>query len=293
MLSARAGDLEAACVYVESGRARLLAEAQEATRADLARLADSEFAEDYQNYVDASQKVQDLRAELQQALQPATGDGVRSHAIVRRELESAQTGLQAAIAAIQTIDGYEDFFAVPTFAAICQAVTPDIPLVYLIATPDGGLAMIVNEQGNVKDVWLDHLTDERLREEIVGPDGDSALGGYLGAYDRWRRDAGNGAKTRTWFDAIERTTGWLWEAAMAQLVRELQGLGFEQAVLIPGGWLGLLPLHAAWTPDENTPTGKRYALDDILFSYAPSARALRRARETAGKGSCGRHPGGG
>ena len=24
--------------------------------------------------------------------------------------------------------------------------------------------------------------------------------------------------------------------------------------------LGLLPLHAAWTEDKNTPTGKRYAL---------------------------------
>jgi CHAT domain-containing protein len=40
-----------------------------------------------------------------------------------------------------------------------------------------------------------------------------------------------------------------------------------------------LPLHAAWTPDDSTPTGKRYALDTIHFTYAPNARSLREARE--------------
>ena len=45
--------------------------------------------------------------------------------------------------------------------------------------------------------------------------------------------------------------------------------------LIPTGLLSLLPLHAAWTPDEDRPTGRRYALDELLFTYAPSATALR------------------
>ena len=48
--------------------------------------------------------------------------------------------------------------------------------------------------------------------------------------------------------------------------------------LIPTGLLALLPLHAAWTPDEGRPTGRRYALDELLFTYAPSAQALLAAR---------------
>ena len=68
-------------------------------------------------------------------------------------------------------------------------------------------------------------------------------------------------------------------------------LGLARAVLIPQGWLGLLPLHAAWTecrplegsiPSEGA-AGRRYALDRICFSYAPNANALRTAQATAAR----------
>jgi CHAT domain-containing protein len=49
-------------------------------------------------------------------------------------------------------------------------------------------------------------------------------------------------------------------------------------VLVPTGWLGLFPLHAAWTSDTTTPTGRRYALDELRLTYAPNARALQEAR---------------
>jgi CHAT domain-containing protein len=41
----------------------------------------------------------------------------------------------------------------------------------------------------------------------------------------------------------------------------------------------LKPPTAAWTTDDTMPTGKRYALDTIHFTYAPNARSLREARE--------------
>jgi CHAT domain-containing protein len=50
--------------------------------------------------------------------------------------------------------------------------------------------------------------------------------------------------------------------------------GAHAVVLVPGGLLGLLPLHAAWTPDSSRPTARRYALDMAVFSYVPSARSL-------------------
>jgi CHAT domain-containing protein len=56
----------------------------------------------------------------------------------------------------------------------------------------------------------------------------------------------------------------------------------DRAVFIPGGLLGLLPLHAAWTLDPNGVDGRRYALDSLTITYVPNARALAAARELAG-----------
>ena len=70
-------------------------------------------------------------------------------------------------------------------------------------------------------------------------------------------------------------------AVMAPVVDHLTPQGITQAVLIPTGLLGLLPLHAAWTPDATTPTGRRYALDSVTFRYAPSAMALAASQTQA------------
>jgi CHAT domain-containing protein len=56
-------------------------------------------------------------------------------------------------------------------------------------------------------------------------------------------------------------------------------------IVVPGGLLGLLPLHAAWTPDDSRPTKRRYALDTVAISYAPSARSLGVARERVTRGA--------
>ena len=55
----------------------------------------------------------------------------------------------------------------------------------------------------------------------------------------------------------------------------------RQAALIPVGSLGLLPLHAAWTADPRTVTGRRYALDSVTFRYVPSAKMLLAASKSA------------
>ena len=48
----------------------------------------------------------------------------------------------------------------------------------------------------------------------------------------------------------------------------------HQAALIPASLLGLLPLHAAFA-------GGQYALDQVCFSYLPSANALKIALNQA------------
>ncbi len=282
----RLNRLAEAVEAVENGRARLLAEALEATREDLRRLAQANHPT-YMAYQEARQRIDHLSTELKTA--PVKGDGARrSNATVRRELDQAREALQAAIAAIRSIPGHEDFFAEPTFDKIAQAAA-NAPLVYLAATPAGGLALIVQGQtSKVSAVWLDDFTEKAVRDQVSGP--GHRWGGYLGAYLRWRRSHFLGTPPRerwkakrSWFRALDRYTNWLWDAAMGPVVEALHELGREKAVLIPGGWLGLLPLHAAWTPDASRHTGKRYALDEILFTYAPSARALLRAQERAGR----------
>jgi CHAT domain-containing protein len=47
-----------------------------------------------------------------------------------------------------------------------------------------------------------------------------------------------------------------------------------QVLLIPAGTLGILPLHAAWRPDARAPTGRKYACDRVVISYAPNARSV-------------------
>ena len=60
---------------------------------------------------------------------------------------------------------------------------------------------------------------------------------------------------------------------MGPIVQQLKTLGYDRATLIPTGYLSLLPLHSAWTPDPDRPTGKRYAIDDIHFTSTPSTPA--------------------
>lgn len=63
------------------------------------------------------------------------------------------------------------------------------------------------------------------------------------------------------------------------VVRFLANRGWHRAVLVPTGYLGLLPLHAAWTEDATCSTGRCYALDEVTFTYVPSATALGAARQ--------------
>jgi CHAT domain-containing protein len=79
-----------------------------------------------------------------------------------------------------------------------------------------------------------------------------------------------------WQATLDQTTGWLWETIMGELIPVLQKHS-QSAIVIPVGQLAFLPLHAAWTEDESRPTRRRYALDEMTFTYAPSAHALWQA----------------
>ena len=258
---AKQQQLEHAVVTIERGLAQLLSDALARNLADLEQLKTS----GHQNLYDAYQQAINDWHEAQQLAEPSK--------IIGQRLRTAREQLDTTIAAIRKIDGYADFLAAPEYADI-RAAVKDTALIYIMATEAGGLALIVAD--TITPVWLPELTVDSLKD--TRDNQKPAHRGYLRAYDNWRRDTKKDINRTEWFQALEHTTLWLSEHIMAPII---QAVPTTAVTLIPVGRLGLLPLQAAWTNDDNTPTGKRYALDTLTINYAPNARAARAAQQLA------------
>jgi hypothetical protein len=255
----RLGRLTKAVEIVEQGRARLLREALERRRRDLHALAGTPYEPYYTAYIQATRHLDDLQAIPYHQRPPDWG----------KQIAQALAAQQAAIEALrQNVPGFAYFLKSLPFSEI-QRQAAEAPLVYMLATKYGGLALIVRASSEPEVVELPELT-ETLAESLIA---------YLGVYTLWRNSPRNSIARRAWFAALDETCRWLWDVAMGQVVEALAGA--SSAVIIPTGLLGFLPLHAAWREDPAAPTGRRYALDDLLITYAPSAHALAAARQVA------------
>ena len=250
---ARLDRLEKAVAHLEHGRAFILSEQLELRRADLERLPALGHQELYDRY---------LRSRARRvSVQNTDVDTI----------QQAQTNLQQIIAEIQRIDSFHDFFGRPEFSS---HVLPAIPisaahrLIYTAVTHTGGLALVVSPGGRISPVWLDTLNESAVRQHVFD---------YRDAYGL--RLTGPAA----WRTAIERTTRWLWDALVGPVIDAIQppqapGQNPPHLVFIPQGWLGFLPLHAAWSEipgDGMHQPQRQYALDHWLITYAPNARSLR------------------
>jgi CHAT domain-containing protein len=200
----------------------------------------------------------------------------------RNQATQARQALQDCLTEIRQIPGYESFLALPTFADIAATLQPGQPLIYLIPTPNGSLALTVSLPspvwGNTEEhspvpqtaaIWINDFTATDLLALLV----NDTQTGWFDAYDNQtqNRDA--------WFAILDRTLHKLWQPLLAPLLHHLSQAKSPKATLIPTGLFSLLPLHAAWTPDANG--NRRYACDFIQFTYAPNALALPAAREIA------------
>ena len=327
---AQRGDLERAVEALEAGRTRLLRETMEQNRRDLERLPALGFNRLHQRYQEARQRFRDLLAQGESPRRPA--DWPQQMKAAWEEVQAAEQAIREEVGAVYP--EFAHFMEDPTFDQVLPAAR-DAPLVYLLATPAGGLALIVHAGGDlpgrpdgVTAVRLPDLTEEALNRRLWSPtpeedrrindhlqqgrvapeDIEAARGGYLSMYRLWRigiTDRRIPRKTRealrrAWFQTLDVTTRWLWEAVMGEVVETLtptpaaggdrpvaptggRGEGVRAITLIPTGLLSLLPLHAAWREDPAAPTGHRYALDDLCITYAPGAHALRAARRVAAR----------
>jgi CHAT domain-containing protein/TPR repeat protein len=267
-----------ATAVMERGRARLLGEALQRRRQDLENLPAHGHVDLFQRY----REIEQQQERLIQLETPRPGqraaltDQARLHSI-----EVAARKFEQLIVEIREVPNYADFLAEASFAQI-QAVAANTPLVYLLATSTGGLALLVHA-GEAQPVWLDSLSGAVVSEWLYGPADDPALGGWLGAYQKWLIERTLQTQL-AWFAAIDGVTHQLWTniigplaVALHQLKRPGDCSVASPVTLIPTGLLALLPLHAAWVEDPSATTGRRYFLDEFTVNYAPSALALRHA----------------
>jgi CHAT domain-containing protein/tetratricopeptide (TPR) repeat protein len=265
---ARCNHLENAALTLERGRARLLADVLERDHMHLEALQESHPGL-YERYSAAAGRLDELaRSEF--------GSGTLLSLDLASGIQHARDELEEIAQQINAIDGHKHFLTTPMFAHIAQAAHSDLPLVYTAATSAGSLALIVKGD-RVTPVWCS-LTEPLLRERIWGATAAAQQGSYLHAYARWRSHPRDDAARAAWFSTLDDTTQWLWNTLMGDIVQALKDLNVERAILVPQGWLGLLPLHAAWTQENGT---RRYAMDEVRLSYVPNARALVAAKQTA------------
>ena len=253
---ASTGDIEAAAVALERGRAVLLSESLERDRTDLVRLAELGHAELVDRYRQTADRVDLLE---RQTLEPEPGQAAEASDALR----AARDELEAAITAVRRVEGYGQFLEPPTIDDVRRH---EVPIVYIEASLPGGLALVVREVTTA--IWLEQLTSERLREKTKS---------FLDAYGL-RQSA-----PETWLETLDATTAWLWDAVMGPVLAALGPI--PRVTLVPGGLLGVLPLHAAWCEDDARRSGRRYALDELVMAYAPNARTLSAAERLAAETS--------
>jgi CHAT domain-containing protein/tetratricopeptide (TPR) repeat protein len=231
---ARQERLREAVEVLEQGRARSIAEALARREAALEKLPEAER----RAFERARERVGRLESEAR-ALDPANRKGFLR---LSRKLAAPRQALEGLLPAPEAID-------VPSLAGRLRA-----PLVYLLLTQHGSLALILSPSSNIQALWLDDFTD-RLAEEI-----DERDGGFLENVS-----TGDMEGTKRALDAA-----WpLWrERLMLPLARRLLRLGFDRSVLIPCGRLALWPLPAT-------------VAGEIHLSLAPSARVLATALQHA------------
>ncbi len=209
-------------------------------------------------FLAAAERIAALEAEAR----AAGSAGGRDFVAVSADLRQAREELQATVARIQAhVPGF-----LPRGLALAgvAAVAGDAgqPLVYLLTTSQGGLALIVRpgveELSADQALWLPNFRTADLMDLLSDRD------------DEWHYLHGAaGSDAETLVRVLDEAWPLLGEKLMGPLSERLDGWGYGQAVLIPTGALALLPLPAL-------------ALDRVALSVAPSARALRAALERRG-----------
>ncbi|HEX3532236.1 MAG TPA: CHAT domain-containing protein [Thermoanaerobaculia bacterium] len=267
---AKTGRCDEAAEALERGQARLLGEVLARERTALERLASSGHADLLERYQDAIGRLHHFSD--QEVLSEEA----------RARLAETRAEIDHILEIVQGLAGYEGFLQPATIEEIRRA-SATMPLIYVAATPVGGLALVArgsgadSEPASVSPVWLAGLTTDALNAALWGKEirGEPGL---LSAQRAWQ-ESRELDHFENWRAAIDRSGRWLWDAVLAPILQAFPTL--RTACLIPIGRLALLPLHTAWYEDSTRPTGRTYLLDLLTVSYSPNARTWLGARRIA------------
>ncbi|MEO0769204.1 MAG: CHAT domain-containing protein [Cyanobacteria bacterium J06649_4] len=265
---ARNGSFNQTVETIERGRARSLSEILNRDRASLVNLQDIRF-DLYTQYISMVRQIRGIETKqrdraVSQERHSITPETLMEHAATLHHQ------LKILIQEIREVPGYKSFLSLSTFNDVQKAAHIDCPLIYLLSTPDGSLALIVTPQDS-QSIFLDGFAEEQLRQIL-----QAWFLGYKQAQNEVT--ASSFKNCQPWLKTIDSVTEQIWETLMQPLTHHLKSHNFNRAILIPTGYLNLLPLHAAWTEDKTCSTGRRYAFDEIHFIYAPNAKSFTASR---------------
>jgi CHAT domain-containing protein len=262
---AKAGRTEEAIVTMEQGRGRGLRVALARDRTNLTKIRELNPAL-YDLYESAAARLRQLEARERsspQKLEQEAPDQVDQD--FYHQLRQARRDLETAIEKVRETPGYERFLNEPGFEDIRNAVHSTRPLIYLVPTSAGSLALLClkdpgrESQDLTIEVVEGDLTEEELDEFILVrwseiQDDDAAadnLESYKGQFDESLRSLGR--------DLI------------GQLAARLRQLGLKSVVLVPCGKFGLMPIHAS---SYEVAGQTLRLLEEFDVASSPSAQAL-------------------
>lgn len=152
-----------------------------------------------------------------------------------------------------------------------RKVASKVPIVYVATTWAGSVAVVLRA-GSVTPTTV-ALDDCGMRAV------DRKVTEYVEATWEFARTQNAGP-----FNAhLDVSTSWTYRFVMEPILRHL---GYPSKLcLVATGPLGLVPLHAGWTPDPKALGGRKYVDETTAVSYAPSSRALVQAQAQANAAS--------
>ncbi len=268
---ARIGAPAAGFLALERGRARVLTEAIQRDRADLADVEALDPAA-YASYEQAAGRLRALESQ-ERAGGSGRADGASTtpRGVLQDQARQARADLQAAIGRLQQLPGHAGFGRQASIEEVAAAAEPGCPVVALITTAAGSVGLLVSRMDDpavptFEAIWAPELTTTVLNGLLTTVRDGQVTGGYL-AGQLGDQDALSTALA----DGLP-VVGTSLIGPLAARLRELKAAG---VVLLPTGLLGLLPLHAApYVVDGET----RCLLDEFDVSHTPGALVLRAAR---------------
>ncbi|WBC08884.1 CHAT domain-containing tetratricopeptide repeat protein [Micromonospora sp. WMMA1947] len=241
----RAGQPAEAVTLIEGARARELGRILERDRSDLTQL-EAAAPRAAIAFRGAARRLMEAEAYQRGNLTLDLDERRR----LRGGLADAHAQFLAATEAARAVPGFAEFGLPPSNTAR-QAAHVGVPLIYLITSEFGSVALLVK--------------DDHPVEAIFGPLTENELVEALQAAQSLTADPA----------LLPRLLDLLGERFLSEVARRLVDAGIPEVVLVATGLLGVLPIHAA----RYRRAGQaRHLLDDVVMSFIPSARSLLAAR---------------